>query len=302
MGTLTINLDSISEGNWWDNIGRDEGRDLIESALKKADDNSEQVRREGTAEVYTWLMTSVWGPSCKQFGTKPRVAFFTQLLRYCPNLVQLSRLNRRVILNLAGHAIDFRGIVGVSTFLPVAREWLADFIAGTKSLYDITAHDLVAADGDGLYHRDSAGIVANAMVNMLIVDKCLNGKPPHDHDVHYFKVEGLTTDDFVQIRRGFYGHLRQFLGPLRIKKDETLIYRSIHDKAEVGGIPRLMSPQTGKGMFDGTLPKLGFENYGKNKDGDTLFICDMNIAKPSRGLLRVASAIRDLAAKPSKST
>ena len=305
MSTLTIRPDQITQSTWWANIGREAGITMIQEALKKIQDSSKRIQIQGTVEFYTWCMMSVWGEQCEQFGNQNRTKLFCKLLAKHPEVVQLTKIDRRVVLDLLGYKIDLQGIVGVSSILPVSGNWLESFLAGEKSLYNLSSHDLASRNRFGLFERSASGLIANVMINLLVIDKCLRGTPPHDYERYEYRIEGLRTDDFVRVQHGFKQHFADFLGDIRVAKDQMVIYRFVDGKKELGEIPRIIAPQTGKGMFDRTLPKFGFENYGKNKDDESMYVCDMNILRPHKGCIRIvegliaASELREMIQKRS---
>lgn len=288
---LVLTPSNHSAGLWWENIGRDKGMDLLMSALPQLTSGGTRLQKaQATAKFYTWLMVSAWGQGCAKFGKRDRIDFFTKVLTHCPNALRVNFLDRKVTLNLLGNQIDFKSAIGISTFLPVKKEWSRGFLAGRKSLYEIELSDLSKPDAKGHYYKPETDILANAMVNMLVVDKCLSKSPPHDHEQFAFD-KRINADDFACIKRGFYKHLSEFTGKTEVSDCANFIYRNNAGEREYGQIPRIITPQTGKGMFDATLPRFGFEDLGRNKDGEHNFVCDMNVLAPLEGMRRMAGLL-----------
>jgi len=285
----------IAQSKLWDNIGRDAGISLINEGLKNLSHDATKNKVKGTAQVYTWMVMAAWEPKCRNFGKLPRVKAFEQFVRANPSVIRFIKLDDPVELHLMGHVIDLRSVVGVSTLLPVNIQWSKEFVAGRNSLYDLSPTHLSKPNRNtGLYYGDSTDVVANAMVNLFALSKYLTMPAPHNGREYLLKYphqkDRATKDIFASIYTMFL-HLSEFLGPLQCPLNGDPIYRTIEDRKEIGRIPRVLTPQTGVGMFDDTLPDYGFEDFGKNMDKDNLFICNLNFARPSDEIRSLAKSI-----------
>ncbi len=166
-----------------------------------------------------------------------------------------------------------------------------DYIAGKHGLYSLREMHIAKTSLHGFYSRSDAGIVANAMINLFIVEDYI-GKYKIPSGVFYkHERRGVTVPDLNDFRRSVSQHFRDLVGTLKISSNGNFVCRLLGDKVELGDIPQIVAPQTGRGTLDHLSTDFGFLNYGKTSDNETKYISDLNVIKPSAGNRRLVRFI-----------
>ncbi len=218
---------------WVRNIGGDRGIDALESYLHQYDNTDPRIRQKGMAGIYTWLMKSVWGPDLERFGDHDgvaRIELFAKVLSKCPNAIRFAKSEQKVILELRGRKLDFRGIVGVSTLIPVNIEWFRDYIASKHGLYSLRENHVPKPSHHGLYSRSEAGLIANAMINLFIIEDYIRKYKIPSGTFYKHEKRGVTVPDLNDFRRSVSQHFRDLIGTLKVSSNRNFICRILETK------------------------------------------------------------------------
>ncbi len=139
-----------------------------------------------------------------------------------------------------------------------------DYIAGKHGLYSLREMHIAKTSLHGFYSRSDAGIVANAMINLFIVEDYI-GKYKIPSGVFYKHERRGVTVRISMIFGDVSQHFRDLVGTLKISSNGNFVCRLLGDKVELGDIPQIVAPQTGRGTLDHLSTDLAFLTTGKHQ-------------------------------------